>query len=266
MKATSYYSSTKSILATALLSLSVASGLAFGQTNLVNNGNFSSEELSGWNVITSAAPNTSTWESLPSLESEATNLAHPSGLSFTPGVGVAVNINDYAFAGTPSYDTLYQGISGLTSAAALNGGDLTVYFDVKWSNGAPPVSATITTASLDLFLGDSFLFNITTSHDDGIVGTLSAGAGILFDAGTASTTTLDENTWTRYALTLPGYSGADTQDLAFRFSTLDDAVGGANDDFMIDNVVISSGVVPEPSSALLALLGIRLIARRRRVS
>lgn len=254
------------------LTISVASAQT---VNLVQNGNFANG-LAGWsstslNVTDNNAPaGAPGWVSRPGLESNASNLAYSglvTGLTPSAAQGATDNKNDYAVI--TDFDSLQQNVSGLASASAANSGDLSIWFDARWTNAFGDADA----AYLDVIVGGTRYAQFSTSTD-----TLTTGAsfstinGATLDTGilgTGSTfaTSWSDGTWGRFNLVIANYAGTDAPTaLDFQMSTaLPDGVSDyTRDDLYIDNVIIAT--VPEPSSTLFLLTACStLLFRRRRV-
>ncbi len=258
------------VLAAALLTFAPS---IHAQINLLTNGSFAGSR-DGWTVDLSAPPNNGDFQFSyePGWESTASNLAYdPLTASVAnPGTGSVVVFEDTIYANDPAqWITLRQDVSGLHSALDANG-DITVWFDLYWAEGIPQGL----NSNFDVVL-DGVRYAGFRTHGNSTA-TLNAYSGAFngasLDAGYTSASSDTEflnfpkNTWTRFALTIPDYGGADTATLAFQVYGAVGPANNARDDWRLDNVIIASNApVPEPSGALLfAAAGFFELLRRRR--
>lgn len=252
----------------------ISTPTAFGQgVNLVKNGDFG-DGLAFW-MTSSVNPGnndgTKGWATSKG-EYGISNLAY-SGLAASAATvrdGFVYNTNNFA-VGT-DYDSLLQNVSGLQTAAAANGGTLSIWFNTAWENatGTNNSYAAGLTVLVNGVAYANFVSGPTTASTGGSF-TTSNGASL--NTGTYGTGTTFSNSWKvdtfgRFNLTIPNYTGTDNATpVEFRFFTA--IVGGTDilrDDFRVDNVVIATPApVPEPISVLCMATGIGgLIARRRK--
>ena len=134
--------------------------------------------------------------------------------------------------------------------------DITVSFDIQGDDAPLPPP------SFDLKFDTAELVDVMNPGD--VVGTIKD-----FENGTSIEIFNNEPlaatpAFTRVSFDLSAVDGIEGQSiLALRFDDFDNA-DDANGQLRFDNLLITGTAVPEPSSAVLALVGLGILARRRR--
>lgn len=148
---------------------------------------------------------------------------------------IAANFNNAVYGGTVSNWLITPEV------VMANGAQLNFSLRLLGEGAVDTVQVYYSTAGASSNVGST----ATSTGDFQLLGTYSASA----DTG-----------WTNNALTLSGLSGATTGRYAFRYLVNDTSVNG--DYIGIDSVNISA--VPEPTSALMLLLGLGVVAFSRK--
>lgn len=131
--------------------------------------------------------------------------------------------------------------------------DLVVSFDLRGNTGNIP--------SFDLKYSLTNLVDVTDPGD--VIGTIKDFSGGLSTEIYSNYVVNAVASYTRIVLDLSSITALNNSAVvALRFD--DWAQGTGNDDMRVDNFLVTGTAVPEPSSALLGLIGLTALLRRRR--
>lgn len=209
-------------------------------------------------TLIDATTNNGSFETIDPHTAPITNTsgrrASSDGSSFTvSNLTVDPNTNfggiDGSQIGTPNPSSPNRGQDGDLTLLANNGVDVTVTFD--------PIPITVS-------IGDTFELSAYTGRNAN-AGSFDYSFTLRFDGNAANDLVLLSGTDTTtdvWTLQASGPISAPVAASSVELIALNDNSNGGNDQTYIDNITLTH--TPEPSTGLLALLALPLLARRRR--